>query len=722
MWVLALLIGTVLWRAVRDAGVDHASAENPLLLADPQPGEMQDLGALTSEGGTAAGDSVVVSAPAGAVGAGDTLTAASGRGTTATAAGVFGQPVEGRHTAPLAGPVTIRWSNVGLDEQQRSTVVAAKWDADLEVWRLEPNVEVVVEGDDLVLQVPGFSIWTWVAGVGQKVGEVTGTRVQAPECGGGALPGWVRQVVDPDEELAAAAIRVCFEPDGDKVAVRVANNRTFAQQMVVRGESPGWAETSPGEPSYGMQQAAIDAARLVFDGPTRYLLPPTHEVAVRVARPPADAPSVFESAAEVNGVTVIVDVVAWLLDQQSVGGLDNPYLNAMVQALFECGGKQVAAAGGRPDALLPAVVDALGGCATEIMRPDSEFGLRMEELAREAVERTASDKAAKAYRLIGQAAQAFKVLSAGKVAFYLSDQLANAAVGPLSWSIRGRQTPQELGAWTPTCSDPTADSNRLYRNVALQDQFDDTSLELHQFPGWAAAAAAGIEPLDRCTAAYRLRLADALPSSWEDQTAAQVVAQAIRGGSPGGGAAPRLDALVLSETGLGPLRMGSTVAEAEATGMVSWDPAMCPAEIDGSDIGGLKVHPDYWPLSGANPVGLEEFPAFAVDVDPETGRVGWIAVLDPAITTAEGIGVGDTFADLDAAYGDALRFGDSNDPGQESYVRWMRRGNVDIEFDLWSGAEGRADAAPARIWSISVRNALQQHESTWRTDDGPGAC
>jgi hypothetical protein len=692
---------------------------------DPQPGELREIGSLSSDGGEVTGGRVTVTAATGVVSPGDTLAVALGRAGTTTSLEAFGQPVEGRHGRPLTGPVTIRWSDTRLDEHQRSTVLAAKWQADLATWEVDPKVPVVVEGDDLVLKVPDFSIWSWVAGLGQTLGEVTGSRVDAPKCGG-ALPSWVQQVVDPDEELTAAAIRVCFEPEGDRLTVKVANNRTFTQQMVILDQAASWAEVRDSGRSYGLQQAVIDAARMVLDGPSSHLIPPVHTVELVLERPAADAPGLIAAEAAVNGVTVMIDVATWLLDQQSIGGLENPYLNAFVQALFECGGRQVAAAGGPPNAVLPAVIDALGGCATEIMRPDSEFGQRMEQIARAAVQGSSTGRAARAYRLIGEAAQAFKVLSAGKVAFYLSDQLANAAVDPLSWSVRARPTPQELGGWTPTCRELNVDSSGLYRNVALQDDFLDTSRELHEFPGWAAAAAAGVKPLGACSVVYRERLADFLAGSWQDRAAAEVVASAIRRGMPGreppGGSVPQLDALTLTAAGLGPLRLGASVAEAEATGMVWWNPASCPAEVHGRDIGGLQVHPRYTILSGPNPVGLAGFPAFGVDVDSASGKLIWIEVHDPAITTEKGIGVGDLAADLEEAYGSELQYGDSSSPGQESFVRWMRRGDADIVFDIYSGPEGLDVVPPARIWSVGVMVAQERHDSRYRTDVGPGAC
>ena len=68
-----------------------------------------------------------------------------------------------------------------------------------------------------------------------------------------------------------------------------------------------------------------------------------------------------------------------------------------------------------------------------------------------------------------------------------------------------------------------------YRNLALQDQFTDTSKELWQFDGWESAAGTAVKPLTTCGTDYRGQLAAYLPTSWGDPKAAQVVADQIGG-------------------------------------------------------------------------------------------------------------------------------------------------------------------------------------------------
>ena len=203
----------------------------------------------------------------------------------------------------------------------------------------------------LSAKVSHFSVWDVVAGFGQGVGQATGGRVQEPTCKGGKLHDWVQQTVDPDEDTSAAAIRVCFENDkNDQVTVRVANNRTFTQRLVLEHGGQHWAWTWPGKASYGIESTVIDVARQVFDSPTTYLLPPTHETAVGIGRPADPGSYVIQAASRVDPVTFLTDVTLFAADQLPAGGLDSAVGNAWLQALYECGGKALLGDGVPKDA------------------------------------------------------------------------------------------------------------------------------------------------------------------------------------------------------------------------------------------------------------------------------------------------------------------------------------------------------------------------------------
>ncbi|UOY01846.1 hypothetical protein [Blastococcus sp. PRF04-17] len=516
---------------------------SPLDSPDPVPeptGEGTEVG---PDGGDVDSGDVEMSVPAGAVPAGHTFTVPEHAPIPAQPGEIFGRPVALEHDVPLASPVTVRWTLPALDDVQRASLLLAKWDADAKAWVSRPDVAFEVDGDTLTAELSEFSCcWDWIANAGQSLGELVGARRDAPKCNGKRLPGWVRQVVDPDEGTNAAAIRVCFEPDtrDEIVTTRVVNNRPFAQRLHMTAGDQRWAWTWPGQETYDVASTVYGAARTVFDSPTSHLMPPLSETAVGIGRPGVPGQVHIAAQASVDPITLLVDVVKFGFEQVDIGGTDNFLLDALAQAMYSCGGGQLL---GRPNLKDPAEIvrtalDVVGSCADEIRTGRGEFGHLFEELSRAALARAGQrgdDVVIKVNRLTHAASAAFKALTYAKVAFYLADELQNQFVGPLTLSVRGDGRAQGLGAWTPTCTDTDADSNRLFRNLALRDEFADTSREYWQFPGWAPAAARAVAPLRACTAQYRTSLADLLPGDWGDPRAARVVADAIRALVPASG-------------------------------------------------------------------------------------------------------------------------------------------------------------------------------------------
>ncbi|MEU4197098.1 hypothetical protein AB0E69_34715 [Kribbella sp. NPDC026611] len=411
----------------------------------------------------------------------------------------------------------------------------ARWNPAAHAWAYTAE-KPIWHGTRMTAAVRDFSILTWIADVGQGTGQIIGARVDEPKCSGKKLPPWVTATVDPDQDLSAAAIRVCFEPDKDnRVTVRVANNRTFSQQMSMVYGGQQWAWTWRGDDAYDPKAIVYSIAQDVLDTSTRHLIPPLKTHAVGIARPKETGSYHIEARTSVDPITVLADAVAFGANELRVAA-DSPAVAAAVQALYECGGKELL---GRPNLrdvaeLGRTVANAIGGCAKELMEPDSEFGRRFEQLSRAMIAKGGLSQTAaiQSNRLAHELVSVFKVITAGKVIFYLSDQFANALVGPLSWSINGRGTPQQLGQWTPTCSAVDTDSNRLYKNLALQDRFADTSKELWQFKDFAEVAAVAIKPLDGCSQRFRATVAGKLPGDWADRKAASLVAAAIMRGLP----------------------------------------------------------------------------------------------------------------------------------------------------------------------------------------------
>lgn len=603
---------------------------DPLASPDPRPEPTGEASEIGPDGGTVRTGDAELSLTAGTVPEGATFSVPEVATIPPQPGEVFGQPVGLEHEAPLGRPATVRWTLPELTDVQQASIVLAKWDPETAAWVARPDVPFTVEDGTLTAELTEFSFWNWIANAGQRIGEAVGARKAAPSCQG-QLPSWVRGVVDPDEDTSAAAIRVCFEPDRDEiVTTRVVNNRPFTQRLDMVEGHQQWAWAWPGQDNYDVSSNVLSAARTVFDSPTTFLLPALSETAVGIGRPAAPGQVHIAARASTDLITVLVDVVLFGFEQVNVGGFENPLLNALAQAMYTCGGKQLLgrAEMSDPEAVTRLVVDVVGGCAQEIRRGDSEFGTLFEDLSRKALERSGvrgDDIVIKANRLSHQAASAFRVLTAGKIAFYVSDQFQNALVGPLTLGIRGDGRPQELGAWAASCADVSADSDRIYRNLALRDEFRDTSREFWQFPQWAGSAVRAVVPLERCDRGYRDRLAEMLPGDWGDPRAAEVVADAIRAlGSSSGQV--RFD-------GIGDLDLSLTADDLLASGFV--------------DQGNLYEGPEAACVSYTRPEG-----GVAASVESATGRVLALrnASGDELRTELGDIGVGSELWEVQEAF------------------------------------------------------------------------
>ena len=414
-----------------DTGAQSPRAEpdgqlSMMEIADPVPTGLTEVGRVDPDGGSAAESGVSVQAAAGAVATGDSAVVSIGQAPGEVGGERWGVPVEVVHEQPLSAPLTVTWELDGVQDPDRSGLMLVRWNPSISAW-VTQDVPYEVEGGTLSAQISEFSIWDWVAnavgdvpaGLGQEVGEIAGSRVDEPTCEGD-LPGWVRQAISPSEDLEAAAIGVCFEPDKDEVVtVRVSNNRTFTQVMGMTQGGQGWAWTWGGQEWVGIDQAAYGTARLVFDSDTHHLLPPLHEVAVGIARPEGGGQPRISAEATVSTASVATDVVAYTLDQIPIGGLSNPVLNAAVQGTYACFGKQALGGGfSSTDGLLRAVVDGLAGCADQAFRiGGSDFS----DVVIDGMDEAKYVRTAQYFR------GALRTLKVAEIAFYLSDQLANAA-------------------------------------------------------------------------------------------------------------------------------------------------------------------------------------------------------------------------------------------------------------------------------------------------------
>ena len=183
--------------------------------------------------------------------------------------------------------------------------------------------------------------------------------------------------------------------------------------------------------------------------------------------------------------------------------------------------------------------------------------------------------------------------------------------------------------------------------------------------------------------------------------------------------APATGDLMLSPEGLGPLAYGATIDSANASGLVTWDPDACPAELYGEDYGQFTVDTSRYPLEAQNPIELgDSFGVFLASADPQTEKVNWIEVYHPAIATSEGIRVGDPPSRLTEVYGSELRGAHPTGDGAEAYVKWVYRGPVDIDFEVFTGSTD--SGATPQIWRISVVEAGGAKDPHYKTGNVPG--
>lgn len=532
-WVLVggvLLVGGCTSDDGSSSGVEQV---NLSVAGDPVPQPSGDPVILDSEPASLRQDGVAVEVAADSVASEATLR--FGQSLGAVGDEYFGRPVGLELSEPLAAPVELRWEIGGLTQEQRASIVPLRWDEGLQVWAVDStDAQMEIVGDELVIFATGFSwrSWSWAADFGQLVGERTGSRREGPSCEGD-LPGWVTNVVDPGAGTSAAAIQVCFEPDDDDVVtVRVVNNRPFTQRLDMSEGGQSWAWTWPGHESFGVSAAVDVAARKVFDSRTTHLLPPLSETAVGIAQPQGDGSHFVAATASVDATTFLVDAVDYLLSKVSPGGFDSALANEFAALVYECGGSATLS-GTDFGRVSTELIEVVASCIVEVMTSDTGYGARFDTFRIEMMDSASNDtvraQLIKENRALHQLASAARVLEAGKLTFYFTDQLQNAYVGDLTLSISGNGLPSELGAWTPTCDDLAADSNRLFRNLTLRDPFYDTSRELWEFEELEPAAEQAVQPLQNCSAEYLRDLATHLPGDWADRRAADIVAGRLAG-------------------------------------------------------------------------------------------------------------------------------------------------------------------------------------------------
>lgn len=466
---------------------------------------------------------------------------------------IFGAPVGVEHAVDIAEPIRVSWDISHLNDEQRAAVVVVRWDADLGVWR-PAGQTAVLDGTVLEAEITEFSWVNWVsagaAAITQSVGELMGQRSGAPTCSDSPPPGWVRNVVRPDADEPAMPLRTCVEPDKDDVlTVRAVNNRPYTQALeLVEGQRYAW--TWSGDTDFTVAGVIRDYANQALSGETVLIMSPTKATAVGLARPSAPGEVQLKMVAGPTVATVTEDILlatlGSVLPLDNIGGFDSEALNAFVQTVYDCGGKELLKS---RDIVGPGTFGRVLSTVQSCAQSDT-VALALERLTRNQIAKGGDTaiRAIKTHRTLMSGLGKLQYLQVATFSSYSAELASSGAIGEVALTVYGRGLPPTLGAWSATCSDAAEDSNRLYQNLALQDAFADKSKEFWQFPSWQGSSVTAVQPLKRCGPLHLEAVASEVEADWGDAKAAAVVARSIRA------MAPAEDTCTLNDDMLRPVR------------------------------------------------------------------------------------------------------------------------------------------------------------------------
>ena len=448
-----------------------------------------------------------------------------------------GEVVSVEHSSPVRAPVTVKWDVSHLSEADQRLVVLVRWDETLGDW-LPGDADFEISGGMLTARIQEWSFWTWIANASQTIQELLGRRIDAPQCSGGALHGWVSETTEPDEDTNAASIRMCYENGPDEsIRVRLANNRVFGQVVYINGSYGLWdADLKGFDLSIGgLAEEAAHHLLTVEGEEATVFLPPLRYVDVVIQRPTRAGPHHISFRNEVNAATIVADGFIYLSGEVAtwLGQRTNPILQAFLEVVFECGGPQLAAIA-QTTGIKQSLEIALGvlkSCVPKIADHKSELGSRFRQKIAENVEGSVADQIDEVSSKLGAAVRILKIV---ELVGYLADLAVEGITGSLNWTIRGQGRIRDLGDWTPTCAHPDQDSNRLLNHLAWREPFTPTGTtnvaeDLHRFDEWEPSAKKAVEPLKICSDGHKAAVA-AEVADWyggEEPAASGIVSNLI---------------------------------------------------------------------------------------------------------------------------------------------------------------------------------------------------
>jgi hypothetical protein len=360
-------------------------------------------------------------------------------------------------------------------------------------------------------------------------------------------------------------IRTCAEPDkNDVVTLRVANNRPYTQMLdLTDGDKYVW--TWAGDQDLTPAGIIRDTVDGLLSNDKSLVIAPTRAAAIGLSRPASPGNFQLKMTAHPTVMTTSVDILVYLLENglglDNVSGFDSATVNALVQTVFDCGGKQVLKSRDLVSAdTFRNVLETVKSCAQS-------------DAVANAIEQAVRTQIAKGGSTAAHAIKTNRILKEGlgKVGLYLTvadfasytaELASSGAIGNVTISLFGRGTPQSLGIWTATCTDAGADSNALYKNLALQDAFADSNKELWQFPTWQSSAVTAAQPLRKCDASHIGSVARNVETSWADKNAAAIVAASIRALN---GALAATQVITINILSGGKVRSGFTITDETGT-------------------------------------------------------------------------------------------------------------------------------------------------------------